>query len=123
MVIVLAVMTVTVPFRIITENWRQIAGMAPDADLQKRFHRLVEPSLAPIPCDTHHLRIARLGRLVHFQLYVIVSAAEENGFGTVDQDALRRDIYERVGREFPHLAMDVILTADAVWSERSIAPA
>lgn len=119
-VIVLVTLSVALPIQIIGYNWRQIIGMAPGAPLPATIHALAAEALAAIPFKKFHLRTARLGRLVYFQLYLIISPTETGSFDVFAQDRLRERLYEKARDKFPNVAMDVIVTSDSVWHQRSI---
>jgi cation diffusion facilitator family transporter len=121
-VLFLVLAAIPLPYKVIRENWGQITGVAPGHEVQRRIHDIVRQVLTSIPHRNYNLRLTHIGRLLYLQLYVVVPVGDVTAEGSVSQDQLRSSLYDSVVREFPHLAMDLVITTDPLWVERSIKP-
>lgn len=121
-VLFLVLVAIPLPYSIVRKNWGQITGIAPGHDVQKRVHDIVRQVLISIPHRNYNLRLTHIGRLLYLQLYVVVPVGDVTAEGSVSQDQLRASLYDAVVREFPNLAMDLVITTDPIWVERSIKP-
>lgn len=54
---------------------------------------------------------------------VVLSTDGGEAPGLSEQDRLRALLHDLLGRHFPNLAMDLIVTADPVWARRAATPA
>ncbi len=121
-VLFLVLACIPLPYGIIRENWGQIAGIAPGHEIQRKIHTVVRQVLTSIPHRNYTLRLTHMGRLLYLQLYVVVPVGDVAAQSSVSQDQLRASLYDAVIREFPHLAMDLVVTTDPLWVDRSIKP-
>jgi len=107
------------PLRIIRHAYRQVIGAVPvDAESQVILEE-VEAELSSLPGHEHWLRLMRVGRQIYVHLYVLPPESRRDS-ALLQQDALRAGLYERLHPRFPNLALDVVFTADPVWSDRSV---
>ncbi len=67
--------------------------------------------------------IAKLGRLVYLQLYLMADADRPAKLTLSEQDRLRQDLYDLLLKEFGKLVLGVVFTTDLVWSGRPITSA
>jgi cation diffusion facilitator family transporter len=122
-VLFLVLAAIPLPYSVIRENWGQIIGIAPGHEVQRRVHDIVRRVLTSIPHRNYNLRLTHIGRLLYLQLYVVVPVGDVTAEGSVSQDQLRSSLYDSVVKEFPDLAMDLVITTNPLWVERSIKPA
>ena len=123
LVIALSATVGVLPVWIIVDNLRQIAHMAPEPALQDQVQSIISKSLKGQSLKNRDVRIAKLGRLVYLQLYLMADADRPAELTLSEQDRLRQDLYDLLSKEFGNLALDVIFTTDPVWSARSITSA
>ena len=121
-VLFLVLAAIPLPYKVIRENWGQITGIAPGHEVQSRIHDIVRQVLTSIPHRNYNLRLTRIGRLLYLHLYVVVPVGDVTAEGSVSQDQLRSSLYDAVVREFPDLAMDLVITTDPLWVKRSVGP-
>ena len=121
-VLFLVLAAIPLPYKVIRENWGQITGIAPRHEVQRRIHDIISQVLTSVPHRNYHLRLTHIGRLLYLQLYVVVPVDDVTAEDSVRQDQLRSSLYDSVVREFPDLAMDLVITTDPLWVERSIKP-
>ena len=119
-VLFLVVAAIPLPYKVIRENWGQITGLAPGHEVQRRIHDIVGRILTSMPHRNYNLRLTHIGRLLYLHLYIVVPVGDVIVESGVSQDELRSSLYDTVTREFPHLAMDLVITADPLWVERSV---
>jgi predicted Co/Zn/Cd cation transporter (cation efflux family) len=97
--------------------------MAPEPALQDQVQSIISKSLEGLSLKNRDVRIAKLGRLVYLQIYLMADADRPAELTLSEQDRLRQDLYDRLSKEFENLALDVVFTTDPVWSARSITSA
>ena len=108
------------PYQIISENWGQLLGRAPNAKMRDSVRTLVQEALADKPYRELHLRISEVGRYVYIHVYVIVYPERAEVVLLADQDRVRRRIYNTVSQQFPYVAIDIAFSADARWALSSV---
>ncbi len=123
LVLVLVGFILPLPLQTVRQNWAQIIGRAPEATLQQQIRQGVEAVLCTVPHQTYHLRSLALGRLVYVQVYLQVVASPVAKEGTAAMDELRSRIYQQLQQTLPFLTMDLVVTTDPQWIQRSVQPA
>ena len=108
------------PYQIITENWGQLLGRAPRAEMRSTVRTLVQEALSDKPYRELHLRISEVGRYVYIHVYVIAYRERAEIISLADQDRVRRRIYNTVSQQYPYVAIDIAFTADARWALSSV---
>lgn len=108
------------PYQIISDNWGQLLGRAPNAKMRDSVRTLVQEALADKPYRELHLRISEVGRYVYIHVYVIVYRERAEVVLLADQDRVRRRIYNTVSQQFPYVAIDIAFSSDARWALSSV---
>ena len=108
------------PYQIITENWGQLLGRAPKAEMRSTVRTLVQEALSDKPYRELHLRISEVGRYVYIHVYVIAYRERAEIISLADQDRVRRRIYNTVSQQYPYVAIDIAFSADARWALSSV---
>ena len=114
----LVVLSLPIIFLIVRDNWDQVTGRGPGPALTSPVQAKVDRALESVPNRGRVLRIMRLGRPVYVQLYIVVDPQSGRSAGAAD--TFREALYADLRAEFPHLAMDVVFTADPVWAKRAV---
>ena len=115
LVLLLVISTISIPLRIIRENWRQIVLGAAEPEFQEQVRAVVEAKLGLIPYQRYHIRQCRIGRLVYVQIYIQLDA--DIDFQPSQADRVRSQLYAELQQSIPHLAMDAIFTTDPAWAQ------
>jgi len=108
------------PIRTIRHNWGQLMGRAPDRAVQDRIAELVESVLEHVPHSETHLRTTEVGRYLYIHLYVIVPEDVDEPIDVRLHDRIRREIFDHLSAEYPHLALDIGFTMDVRWALSSV---
>lgn len=119
LVLVLSLIVLPVPVATVREGFHQLMGGAPERDLQQRVRALLAEEFAYLEDVQPRLRMLKLGRLVHVQLYLIVPSGIEIKSVTL-LDQVRNRIFQALSAEFPHLSLDVVFTGEGAWPLRSV---
>lgn len=113
-VILLVLATITLPFKIVRDAWRQIVGYRPTTDKLRQINTAVEQVLDGLNAVTWHIKPLEIGRFIYVQIYVI---DPEGGCGMLSkQDQLREQLYASLSQAFEHLELDVIFTQHPKWA-------
>lgn len=118
-VIVLVTFTLSIPAKIIRDNWGQLLGRAPAQEVQDRVYRAVDSILKDIKGIQTRTRIHQIGRLTFVQVYIICSEDFKTA-GLPEFDECRQSIDDALTKQFDNLALDVIFTHDVHWCSVSV---
>ena len=122
LVLLLVAIVIPLPLQTVIQNSLQIVGRKPNDEQSDRIEQIVETVFADVPRQEYHLRHLNMGRLVYVQVYLYVSLQQEESYEPGEVDGLRSRLYEQLHQEFPHLAMDLVVTCDRVWVKRAVMP-
>ena len=122
LVLLLVLIVIPLPLQTVIQNSLQIVGRAPQNEQRDRVEQIVETVFANVPHQDYQLRQMNMGRLVYVQVYLYVSLQQEDSYEPGEVDSVRSRLYEQLHSEFPHLAMDLVVTCDRVWVKRAVMP-
>ena len=117
-VIVLVILSPPIPFTIIRDNWNQLLGRAPDAELQSRARRAVEDVFESIGGVEPNLHMQVIGRFVYLQIYVVCQSDSETRVDRMDE--IRGAVHGALTGTFDNLALDVVFTRNPCWAVVSV---
>jgi len=118
LVIIMSTVFLSIPYRIIRENWAQLTGSSPTDEITETVRAAVEKLLPDRNAEDHMLRVIQIGRLVYVNLYIICDKATPAG--TETQDQLREKIYRQLVEHQPNITLDVVFTQNRIWAERAV---
>ena len=116
LVILLALMTVSVPYRIIRDSlWEMLQG-APSAKLQKELYRHIRSVLATCPCVDWRVRIIKQGRSIYVLIHVLMGR-EGDTMALPEVDRIRADIRDKLVLNHFRIETDVLFTKQKEFME------
>lgn len=122
LVLLLVLLVLPLPLQTVIQNSLQIVGRSPDDQQRDRIEKIVAEVFEAVPHQDYHLRLMNMGRLVYVQVYLQVSLQQEDSYEPGEVDNVRSRLYQQLHQEFPHLAMDLVVTCDRVWVKRAVMP-
>lgn len=122
LVLMMVLLVLPLPLQTVIKNGGQIMGRAPDEAQRDRVNEIVAQAFQSVPHEEYTIRHTNMGRLVYVQVYLCVTLSQEARYEAGEIDSLRSQLYDQLHQEFPHLAMDLIVTCDRIWVKRAVMP-
>jgi predicted Co/Zn/Cd cation transporter (cation efflux family) len=116
LVAVIVLIVIPIPIKLLKENLREVFWLAPDAEVQQEIQQRINDAIADYDVSDVRIRLAKLGRYITLNAYIIVPASFK--LNKIEElDDIRARIKDRLLQYHPNMIFDIIFTADKAWSE------
>ncbi len=110
-VLLLVVLSASLPYSIIRTGFRELLLAAPPMDIQEEVKRLLDPELEAIPKEDYMVRMVKVGRFLHINIYILL--ADDHGVdGVRHQDEIRQRITSLLTEQYQDITVDVLFTCE-----------
>ncbi|MHA7001597.1 cation diffusion facilitator family transporter [Aeromonas schubertii] len=112
LVSVLALCATLIPIKVLGRNLREVLKIAPRGEVQQRVHQEVQAlrDRYGVECYSH---LAKSGRRFDLELNILVPQGQE--WPIARQDALRQELWSRLGDTLGDAWLSVCFTAEKRW--------
>ena len=116
LVTIMVILVLPMSARMLIENGRDVAQIAPDTDQQREIQHLIENAVGPDVAEKVVVRMLPIGRVLYLLVHVLVARSSPTR-DIAALDEIRSRIEKDLSETHPRLVIDVVFTADPKRAE------